>query len=54
LENRNRVFKNTLDLPDVVLKPKEFLTLDSTNYQFSLDNSDSLVLKSGYDKIISK
>ena len=46
--------KNTLDLPDVILKPKEFLTLDSTNYQFSLDNSDSLVLKNGYDKIISK
>jgi len=46
--------KYTLDLPDVVLKPKEFLTLDSTNYQFSLDNSDSLVLKNGYDKIISK
>ncbi len=46
--------KNTLDLPNLILKPKELLTLDSATYQFALNNSDSLVLKDSYDKIISK
>ena len=46
--------KDIIDLPNSIIKPQEFLTLDSATNQFSLANSDSLVLKNNYGKIISK
>ena len=45
---------NTISLPNFILKPNQFLTLDSATYQFSLASSDSLTLKNSYNKIISK